>query len=690
MNDWNQLPLFRLIIPFILGVLTEIFFSIQFNFILIGVCISACMLLFSAWKNTFKWNFIFGASTYLIFYLLAILLTNTINPLNDKVHYSLFESKYYEVKLLEDIVEKPNSIKAEVEVKFCFVKGEKIQSSGKIILYFQKNSIAESLIYGDHILINTNLQEIDLPTNPSQFNYKQYLENNGIFHQAYLITDKWKKTNVNTGIWVKKLALKLRRDALDLLRNNSFSDKELSVASALLLGKKDLLDRETILTYSSSGAMHVLAVSGLHVGIIYLAFFYLFFFFDKWKYGKYIKAILLIIILWGYALFTGLSPSVLRAATMFSFIIIGGVLKRKTNIYNTLAASAFLLIILNPTIIMKVGFQLSYIAVIGIVYLQGKLYKLFYFRNWFLDKIWVITTVSIAAQIATFPLGMYYFHQFPNYFLLSNLFVIPLATLILNIALLLFSTAFVPLFSEYIAIVLRKLVELLNTSVIWVDSLPNSLTLGIDISFLECLFIYFFLIFFVISISNKKFRIIQFSVVLMTLFMSFQIKEMKEIYSQKMMVVYDIKDFTAIDFFDGEKCYFLSEVDLINDENKVRFNIQHHRWEKNIEDVIIVSKNIRVDNFRKHNDVTQFFSHTIFFPKSDVKFIDKTHFNFVIISKEFDYSLDNLFKEISSDLVILDSSLSFYKRKETLSFFKENGIKYYDVKERGAFVINLN
>ena len=215
--------------------------------------------------------------------------------------------------------------------------------------------------------------------------------------------------------------------------NNGVEGKQLKVASALLLGYRENLDKELVKSYASAGAMHVLAVSGLHVGILYLLLTRIFSFLKKVKKvknGKFILTILIVSFLWFYAIMTGLSASVMRATTMFSFIVIGNeLLNRKTSIYNTLAVSAIILMIINPFIVYQVGFQLSYVAVVGIVYLQPKLNRLFYSRYKLVRGVWAITCVSLAAQIATFPLSLHYFHQFSTYFFISNLIVIPASSL---------------------------------------------------------------------------------------------------------------------------------------------------------------------------------------------------------------------------------------------------------------------
>lgn len=146
---------------------------------------------------------------------------------------------------------------------------------------------------------------------------------------------------------------------------------------------------------------------------------------------RIIKLLILLLCLWSYAFITSLSPSVMRAVTMFSFIAIANVMQRQTNIYNTLAASAFLLLILEPNMVFEVGFQLSYLAVLGIVSIYPIVYPLFVFKSKWTDTLWQLNCVSIAALIATFPLGIFYFHQFPNYFLVANILVLPLIPFII-------------------------------------------------------------------------------------------------------------------------------------------------------------------------------------------------------------------------------------------------------------------
>ncbi|MDP7430648.1 MAG: ComEC/Rec2 family competence protein, partial [Flavobacteriales bacterium] len=363
-------------------------------------------------------------------------------------------------------------------------------------------------------------------------------------------------------------------------------------------------------------------------------------------------------------------------------------LKRQTNIYNTLAASAFVLILYNPYIILKVGFQLSYLAVLGIVYLQPKLYNLYRTSNWLLDKIWVITTVSIAAQLATFPLGMYYFHQFPNYFLLSNLFVIPLATFIINGGILLFVVSTIPIIPNYIAWVVNKMLLFLNFSVEWVDSLPFSLTLGISISAFETLLIYLLILLFIPAIVNQNFRNIKIALLLTVFLLSYQIYEKMNMQKQSYFIVYDVPGERAIDFVDGDKNYFLADEDLVNDQSKMRFHIMHYRWERRVQESTLISTIFTSKSYLKRENYIQFQDKKILlvdenFKKSEN--ISEIQFDFVVISDKVKVDLEN----INCRKLIIDSSVSYYKQEQIKKECYKWSIPFYNVSTDGAYLFEF-
>jgi len=601
-------------------------------------------------------------------------------------HFSKYNPSSSIVRLTEDVINKEKSNKSEVEVVAIKQDSNWVITCGKAIVYFKKDSFSDNLKFGSKLLVNSPWNIIGLPTNPAQFNYRNYLYNSGIIAQQYVTDSKWKILNVSKNSSIRKYAFIYQKKLLDILKSN-FDGDELSVISALLLGYKDLLDREIIMTYASSGAMHILAVSGLHVGIIFMVLNFLLSFMNRIKFGNYFKAIILIVFLWIYALITGMSPSVLRATTMFSFIIIGSALKRQTNIYNTLAASAFVLLIYNPFILLQVGFQLSYLAVLGIVFLQPKIYNLYKSNNWILDKTWAITTVSISAQIATFPLGMYYFHQFPNYFLLSNLFVIPLATFIIGLGIFLFlSNLFLP-FSYLIAFLLTKLLVFLNFSMDWVQSLPYSLTIGISISQLETILIYLIILMIIPALIKSNFKSMKFALVLSIILVSYQIYEKVTCQNQQYFIVYDVKGEQAIDFVDGNNNYFIADENLANDQSKMRFHIMHFRWERRVKKSTFVSQIFKTNNYFRDLNFIQFYDKKILlYDKGFKKPISPLVFDYIIASSNINVDLKN----IKCKQLIIGSSVSKYNREQIKKECLKWDIPFYDVSTEGAYLFEIN
>ena len=450
--------------------------------------------------------------------------------------------------------------------------------------------------------------------------------------------------------------------------------------------------------YATAGAMHVLAVSGLHVGIIFLILNTLLSIFDTSKKGRVVKAIILLIGLWSYALITGLSPSVLRAATMFSFVIMGTVLNRKSSIYNTLAASAFFLLLINPKLLFEVGFQLSYIAVIGIVYLQPLIYKRIYTRWWLLDKIWAITAVSIAAQIATLPLILYYFNQFPVYFMLSNLIVIPSAVVILSLGILLFITSPIPPISESVGWVLNKFIEGLNFGIKEIEVLPNALIEGLSISILECVALYIIIILFIRGLKFRKLKIINYAFFLMLIFIVNDLIEDVALANSKGMIVYHINKNQAIDFIDGTSNVFLANSSLIKDKQKQSFHIKSnwsfldlHSVKYRPTDASILNETLMDSSLQLVDTYSQF--HTIKMVRIDNKFTlqaldNKVNVDYVLISSNSKTKLKDLYSMFNFKSVIVDGSNSKWNRNRVEAEAENLHIPIYNT-DKGAYDLKI-
>ena len=477
------------------------------------------------------------------------------------------------VEIVKPIKLTSKKVSVTANVKAIQYKDHSIQTEGKSIFYLNKDSLSAKLLPGDILEFkNAQFKNLTYHNNPGQFDYATFLRFHQIHYANYI--NEWDKKG-STFNFLRYPTL-IRNKALEVLKENVIIKSHFPIVSALVLGYKDELSNHTKHSFSSTGAMHVLAVSGLHVGIIYFILKSIITLFTFYQRNLVFRNILLLIGIWVYALITGMSPSVLRACTMLSFLIIAEVFNRNTNVYNVLSASAILLLIINPYLIMQVGFQLSYLAVLGILYIQPKMEKIWAPKYWLIQKIWTITTVSIAAQISTFPLGLLYFHQFPNYFLISNLVVIPAAFLILSLGILIIVLSFSKIIVGFISYLLQHVLNSLLLVIRHIESIPGSLTEGLSISIFETMLIYLFIASILISLKFKKYIFYGISTFIFFLLLLINGIEDYRLKGLKRIIVYNIPNHFGMDLVNGPNHYFIGDSALIHNDEKLLFYVKHN------------------------------------------------------------------------------------------------------------------
>lgn len=647
---------FRICVPLVSGIIGSVLLNINSPYVFV-ICGGLLLLSFVGFFiKSYSLRFIPGLVQFGLIFTLGISLVIVKTDIYKKDHFSkcLDKEMYVVGTVKEAPVKKSKSFKTILSIDYLISDREVKNVKGNLLTYFKQDSLM--LNYGDQIIFKSNIKEVDPPANPAQFNYKHYLSLNNIYHQTYFGKNQFKKIDINKGNELVSIAYMVRDYLYHKLKENGVSGDELKVASALLLGYRELLDQDIIQSYSSAGAMHVLAVSGLHVGILFFILKISFGFLLRFKRGNYLLAFIIIGTLWLYALITGFSPSVLRSATMFSFIIIGEqLINRKVNIYNTLAISAVVLLCINPYLIFEVGFQLSYLAVLGIVYLQPKIYSLWVPNNFILESAWKITAVSFAAQIATFPLGLYYFHQFPVYFFVSNLVVIPAATIILYLGVFLFITSSIGGISIVIGKILGGIIFLLNETVAFTRELPFSLIEEISITRLDAYLLYLFIISLLVFLYYKKVKYFFFAGTTAFLILMIQILERADQVDRKEFTTYSIRDETAFEFISGNKTYLFSSDQLYQDKAQMLFNIKHNWYEKNITKVKILD----LDSLSFRDDL-------LFVDNGVIKFYDQV---FMYLTKENVH----LIKDLKPELIVV--SLNNYKLLYDVEDFIPSGTK---------------
>ncbi len=555
---FQNIPFLRITIALIAGVIAAQYFVVNEILNLLILTAIFILLIFINLKYRYSSLVYFGVLLNIFFFLLGI-QANTIYYRKPLLH----EKGVFSAIVLESPVEKPKSYKSVVKISEVILGDSVKPTSEKVIVYFGKTPEAENLEAGDRILFSQTPQLISPKLNPYDFDFKKYYERKKIFRQVYLRADKWQNTGLKKFSLVCK-AEKFRNKLIDIYREQPLDSVEFEVLSALTLGYSRELDPETRRVFSSSGAMHVLSVSGLHVGIIFTVLSFLLAFLKKKQWGKWIFVSLVVAILWFYAFITGLSPSVLRASAMFSVFIIGDNMNRRSNIYNSLALTAFFLLLINPGNLFDIGFQLSYAALFGIVFLQSKFEKVIVIRNKVLKYFAALITVSIAAQITTFPITSYYFGQFPSYFWITNLFIIPLTGLLTPVGILLLFVYKIPVISVGIAFILNNILKLSLYLLSGVENLPLSV-LPVTITQLQLFLLIITFIFFfrlLVKFRATTIKILIFLIILLNL--SFIGNEIiRQRTSQ--IIVYDHLGKATLHLISGKTNYLITEADFQND-----------------------------------------------------------------------------------------------------------------------------
>lgn len=552
----QKIPFLRLALALAAGILLAGFVSFEPVVLIVLLTFLTGALILINRRISFRLNTAFGAGVHLVFIFIGILVYSLYNQ-----KPVFFNQGKFQAEVLEILQEKPNSWQSVLRITSVFYNDSVFKTDEKVMVYFEKTESAKELQPGETILFRQRPQLIQNNNNPFEFDYAGYLARKKIYRQVYLSEINWRKAEVQASFSFLIIAEKIRSRLLEVYREQNFSENEFHVLSALTLGYKRGLDPEIKQIFSSAGAMHVLAVSGLHVGIVYVVLFFLLGFLRKNRAGRVVFVLFIILALWSFAFIAGLSPSVKRAATMFSFMVVGENIKRRTNTYNSLAASAFLLLLVNPNNLFEAGFQLSYSAVFGIVFLQPRLEKIVSFNNKVLQYGWVLLTVSVAAQIATFPATAYYFNQFPSYFWLSNLLVIPAVTVLIPLALGLLAFHWIPFFSSLIAFAVQWILKLLIWFLSFVENLPFAVAeFTLSITGLVLLSAMLLSVFLFIETRNKKYFRITLLFLALLAATSFVIETRSLL--RKEIIVYNQPDHVVVHLIRGKRNYVITDEKL--------------------------------------------------------------------------------------------------------------------------------
>lgn len=672
-------PLVKITLSFIIGIFVSYYLVPSLFEAITAFAGSVVLFVLSYFLNqkNKKYNSFFGLSTYIISFFTGLVILILHTQTNDTSNYTHSKSdsknpSYITFTLREKL--KSNDYNDRYIGIINSITNKKY--SGKIIVNIQKDSTPNPLIIGNTIRVKTLLQYSKANKNPNQFDYSSYLANKQIYAQVFC-----KKSEVEVSRKIQKdiwyYSGRLHARILHNLEKANFNKAEMNVALALILGQQQEISFDIIQDYQYSGATHVLSVSGLHVGFIMLFIAFILKPIPNTRRGSAIKLAAILFSLIAFAIISGLSPSVLRSVVMFSFVAIGNHLRRSGNIYHTLLVSILLILLFEPYFLFDVGFQLSYLALFFIIWLQPLLKKIWSPKNKIIVYIWDTLTVSFAAQIGTLPLCLYYFHQFPGLFFITNIIILPVLSFIMiaGIIVMLFAVYSSP--PLLLIQIFEKSIFLLNQMIHFVASFESFVIRDISFNSYYLLAFYLFIISGIIWFKKPtytKFTVALSSVILIQL--SF-IYTKKQIETQQEFIVYSTKKQTLISQRSG-KTISLFTSDTIDTKTK--------------RNQIFTS--YLVGNFGNLKE-TNLLKNTMFFNGNKILIIDstgifetKTNPDIVLLTQSAKVNLDRVLQKISPKVIVADASNSYSILKNWRTSCLKKNIPFHATIEKGFYKFN--
>lgn len=631
----DKVPFVRFLIPLIVGILIEYYLhpEIGWRYLLLALSILTISFSFlSKKKDLYQYRWIFGAGINLLFIIGGIFLTSY--QLEKSSYTFESEAKSYRAEIIDIPQQKENTI---------YLKTYLPDYKKKIVCYISPTILSDSIKVGDEIFFHSKIEEFTSYETYNGFNYAQFMHNNGYAGMTYIPAYRWDFSE-NKNLNPKIKALQIREQIIDFYNSLDLDESQSAILSALTLGYKNDLTDEITQGFRATGTAHILAISGLHVGIIWGVISSLLFFIRRGK-GFIVKQCIIIIALWIYAFIVGLPPSVIRACIMLTLFCIGQMVNRKRVPFNTLSVAGFILLAYNPLLLFDIGFQFSFSSVAFIIWLHPKTQQLIKTKNKVGRKLWSYFSLSLIAQLGTFPIAMYYFGSFPTYFFITNLLIIPLAMALSYLALLLIITH---LFSSSFIIIegIKIVIDTITTIVHFFERIPFAYITDLKINLFELVLIFCIVIGFSSVFIHKRRSYLKLSLAFSLLFIGclwynkFTLKDQLSIYyGGDIRLVYQKQDY-KLDSIANYKI-----LDLNN--TKILF-MNHNLWDDHIS-------------------------------------TEKTTINYLHLSEKEDFSIYSLHQIFNIENVVLDSSIPNRTAKRLAKECQELGISFHDIKQEGTF-----
>lgn len=480
-----QAVFLRLSLFFIAGIIVQTRWDLYPLWIYTAVfsLLVIAVFFFSPIVRSYSWRWVFGFGLFLLCFSSAGILTR--NQWKASEWTGDTEENNYCVQVIDEPVKKPKTLMFKVNIE-----------DRKALIYIPVDSLSMTLLPADWLLINAQFEKTG----------QIFLRNKGIAARAFVRKNHWEKLNnpVNQKFNIRFKALKCRRILLNHLRKIIPDEKSFAVGAALLFGYTHDIDKDLRQTFAATGTSHILSISGLHFSIIYGIFYFLFSFLGNSKKGRIARQAIILPLMWVFVFMTGMGPSVIRAAVMITLWGFGNAFLYKSFTINTVGSAAFFMLLYNPFNLFDVGFQLSFSAVLAILLINKYLVKLYESRNPLMRYVWELFCVSTSAQLGTAPLSMYYFHQFPLLFLVTNLFAIPMTAVLLFLLPISLALQFLPGNHSWLMWLLNQSLNRFISGLEKIEKIPHSLIDKIFLSETDVACIICYLVFLILLLIKKR------------------------------------------------------------------------------------------------------------------------------------------------------------------------------------------
>ena len=667
-------PLTKITIWFLFGILFCYYCkpSLDIAISVFTVAIIVFTILYFLIKRNKRFTTFFGINTYFISFAIGILTlllhTNSLQKSNYIHCKKAFETPQIITFTLREKL-KSNAYNDRFIAIINNIDGGNY--SGKIIVNIQKDSL-KNLIIGNVIKVKTVLQQNSSNKNPNQFDYGKYLANKQIYAQIY--TNKTEiviNKNLKKDIWYYSGRLHSR--IVRNLEKANFNNEEMNVALALILGQQQDISSDIIQDYQYSGATHILSVSGLHVGFIMLFINFILKPIPNTRKGSLIKLISILLSLGAFAIISGLSPSVLRSVVMFSFLAIGNHLRRSGSIYHTLLVSMLLILLCEPYFLFDVGFQLSYLALFFIVWLQPLLKQIWTPKHKIQTTIWNALTVSFAAQIGTLPLCLYYFHQFPGLFFVTNIVIIPILSFIMIAGIIVMILAIFMSPPVIIIAIFEKSIYLLNKMIHIVASFEWFVIRDISFNFYYLLTFYIFIISAIVWSKKPNYNQFVFLLITIVLLQLSFIYTKKEIENTNELIVYNTKKNTLLSERTGKK------ITLFTNDTLSKNSILN---------AYLVGNFGKLSSTNKIKNVLYFNGKKISIIDSSGIYETRIQPDILILTQSPKINLDRILEDLHPKIIIADASNSYSIQKTWKYTCLKKNIPFHATSEKGYYKLN--